>query len=422
MSSPAGRELPRAAKVYLAAVGVAAAALVLLTLPRLGGGGEGWIAFAVLATAAAVSQLFPVYYRPRRQDAPDLGNHSYQTSIVFMLSAVCLVPAPLLGPLALVQHVPEWLKNRYPWYIQTFNICNHTLNVFAAAGAARLVHDSWPGAKVGLPAALAGLAACAVYVVLNHALLATMLRLARGRSLRETGLFTVDNISLELSLATLGIVIASLWTWNAWLIPAAVAPLFVLHRSLSMPQLREAARVDPKTGLFNARHCASALESELRRARRFERPLALILADLDQFRQVNNEFGHLAGDAVLRGVADVVKAHLRPSDIPVRFGGEELAILLPETPAAQAFEVAERLRRAVAETSFEIRTVPEPLRITISLGVAGFPGDGANPDELVHQADSAVYRAKRQGRNRTCRAGGEAELLPGERSARLSAV
>ena len=108
--------------------------------------------------------------------------------------------------------------------------------------------------------------------------------------------------------------------------------------------------------------------------------------------------------------------------MPARFGGEEFAILLPETPPDQAFEIAERIRRAVAERTFDVETSSEPIRATVSIGVAAFPRDGADANELIHQADLAVYRAKLQGRNRVLDASSEPLLLPEKRQARLVAV
>jgi diguanylate cyclase (GGDEF)-like protein/putative nucleotidyltransferase with HDIG domain len=270
--------------------------------------------------------------------------------------------------------------------------------------------------------ALAGLAACVVFVATNHVLLATMLHFARGHTLRETGLFSGDSLATDLVLAALGVAFASLWRWNPYLLPTAVAPLLLIHRSLSVPALQEEARVDAKTGLFNARHFAAELREELARANRFDRPMSVIMADLDLLRDINNSYGHLAGDAVLNGIADVFRKQLRPYDVPARFGGEEFAILLPETAPETALEIAERIRRAVAEHLFDVETSSEPIRATISLGVAGYPKDGSDPNELIHQADLAVYRAKLQGRNRVLGASSEPLLMAGERSPRLAAV
>src|SRR4029078_11396234 len=209
---------------------------------------------------------------------------------------------------------------------------------------------------------------------------------------------------------------------NPWLVPCAIARLLLIPRALSVPQLQAEARVDPKTGLFNARHFANALAEEVARASRFERPMSLIMADLDLLRDINNSYGHLAGDAVLRGIAEVFRQQLRHYDVPARFGGEEFSILLPETPPEHAMEIAQRIRRPVAEKEFGVETAAEPIRATVSIGVAGFPKDGGDANELIHQGDLAVYRAKLQGRNRVLGASTEPLLLTAERSAKLRAV
>jgi diguanylate cyclase (GGDEF)-like protein/putative nucleotidyltransferase with HDIG domain len=403
--------LSRAAKLYLALVGVVTIVVSLPPLSQLSPDTPGWPTFFVLASCAAVAQLF-VVRTPRDQ--------SYHTTIVFLIPAALLLPPELVVLMGVVQHIPEWLKVRYPWYIQSFNICNYTLNGLAAWGVVALVESLGLARQPEM--AVAGLAACVVFVFMNHLLLATMLHFARGHSLRETGLFSGDSLATDLVLAGLGVAFASLWRWNPYLLLSAVAPLLLIHRSLSVPALQEEARVDPKTGLFNARHFAAELREELARAARFERPMSVIMADLDLLRDINNSYGHLAGDAVLKGISDVFRTQLRPYDVPARFGGEEFAILLPETSPETALEIAERIRRAVAEHLFEVETSSEPIRATISLGVAGYPKDGADSNELIHQADLAVYRAKLQGRNRVLGASSEPLLLAPDRSPRLAAV
>src|SRR5256886_9464611 len=237
--------------------------------------------------------------------------------------------------------------------------------------------------------ATAGLIACLVFVTINHLLLAVMLHFARGHTLKETGLCDIENLPTDFVLAALGVATYAFWETNQWLIPFALRPLVLLHRSLAFPQLQGGARVAPKTGLFNARHFAAALAEEIGRARRFERPMSLIMADLDLLRDINNTYGHLAGDAVLKGIAEVFRAQLRHYDVPARFGGEEFSILLPETSPEPALEIAERIRRAVAEREFEVETSTEPIRVTVSIGVAGFPKDATETNGLIHQADLA---------------------------------
>jgi diguanylate cyclase (GGDEF)-like protein/putative nucleotidyltransferase with HDIG domain len=406
-----GESLSPRAKAYLYAVGILAVGAAVVPFSHLSSSTDGWLTFLVLAVAAAVAQLF-VVVTPRDQ--------SYHTTLVFLIPGVLLLPPELIALLGIVYGIPEWLKVRYAWYIQGFNIANHTLNGLAAWGAVELVRNAGLGPE--LEFALSGLVASVVFVGTNHFLLATMLHLARGHSLRGTGLFSVESLSTDFVLAMLGVAFAGLWDWNPLLLPTAVAPLLLIHRSLSVPALQQEARVDPKTGLFNARHFTGALREELARAERSESTLAVIMADLDLLRDINNAYGHLAGDAVLKGIADVFHGHLRHSDIPARFGGEEFAILLPDTAPQQALDIAERIRRAVAEQRFEVETSSEPIRATISIGVAVYPDDGADPNEIIHQADLAVYRAKLQGRNRVLPASSEPVLLSPERKARLTAV
>jgi diguanylate cyclase (GGDEF)-like protein/putative nucleotidyltransferase with HDIG domain len=402
------------ATVYFFFVALAAAIAAVPLLTNLRVGTSGWVTFAILGSAAALAQLF-VVRTPR--------NQSYHTTIVFLIPAVMLLPPELVALLGLVQHVPEWLKNRNAWYSQTFNICNYTLaNLAAWACFHTTLNADGLLASHDLRLALGGTVASAVLVAVNHVLLAPMLHFFYSHSIKELGIFSFESLSTDLVLAALGVGIGTFWDLNPWLIPFAVAPLLLIHRSLSVPQLQEEARVDPKTGLFNARYFAATLADELGRAARFERTLSLIMADLDLLRDINNTYGHLAGDAVLKGIAETFRTELRHYDVPARFGGEEFAILLPETPPEQAVEIAERIRRAVAERAFDVETSSEPIHATVSIGVASFPRDAADANELIHQADLAVYRAKLQGRNRVLDATSEPLVMPHVRSKPLVAV
>ena len=410
------RGLPRLATAYGISIGIAAFAAAVPLLTRLGHSDSSkWTTFLILAAGAAASHTYTV--RTARDSA-------FHTSWVFLIPAAMLLPPELVALLGVVMHIPEWLKERYAWYMQSFNICNYTLGNLATWGGAQLIlranglipdeHLRW---------AIAGLAACLIAVAANHVILAPMITLARGHSLREAGVFSFESLSTDFILATLGLAMAAFWHLNPWLIPFAVAPLLLIHRSLAIPQLQAEARVDPKTGLWNARHFAVVMQEELGRAQRFQRPMSLIMADLDLLRDINNTYGHLAGDAVLRGISEVFRQELRHYDVPARFGGEEFSILLPETPPDQAFEIADRIRRAVAARRYEVETSSEPIRATISMGIACFPRDGDDMNELVHQADLAVYRAKLQGRNRVLDASNEPLLAqPDKLSPRLASL
>jgi diguanylate cyclase (GGDEF)-like protein len=157
------------------------------------------------------------------------------------------------------------------------------------------------------------------------------------------------------------------------------------------------ANTDGLTELPNRRHFEEALEAEISRAERFGGGLALVLADLDDFKQVNDRYGHQAGDDVLRTFAGILRDTVREIDLPARYGGEEFAVLLPQTDIEGAHNLAERLRRALA--SRPMTTQPGSLvAVTASFGVASFPA-APTPAALFAAADDALYQAKRAGKN-----------------------
>lgn len=167
-------------------------------------------------------------------------------------------------------------------------------------------------------------------------------------------------------------------------------------------QLQEQASTDSLTGLCNRRAFFAGMEQVLALSSRHLRPVSIMLADIDHFKDVNDTFGHQAGDAVLRHVAQLIRRTLRASDMAARVGGEEFALLLPETGRAGAFRMADRLRLAIAE---DICIHGEqPIPITISFGLACLEahhsGDAPSCDEFLRAADSALYASKRAGRNR----------------------
>lgn len=164
-------------------------------------------------------------------------------------------------------------------------------------------------------------------------------------------------------------------------------------------ELERLANTDPLTGLANRRRFLERLDGEIERADRYERPLSLILLDLDRFKAVNDTHGHAAGDDVLRDAARVLRAVSREVDLPARIGGEEMTLLLPETDRRGARAVAERIRSAI-ERARHAAPDGDPFRVTASLGVAS-AGPGARTGaELLQRADEALYRAKEAGRNR----------------------
>jgi diguanylate cyclase (GGDEF)-like protein len=163
-------------------------------------------------------------------------------------------------------------------------------------------------------------------------------------------------------------------------------------------RIRQLSYLDGLTGIFNRRFFELRIMEEIERARRCGTGMAVVIADIDQFKRLNDEFGHLLGDEVLRQVSSLFHQQLRKIDVVCRFGGEEFAMLLTNTNAHHAMGVAEKLRRLVEGWQFP----GVPRTVTISAGVASFPDHGGTRDELVHAADTGLYAAKQAGRNRIC--------------------
>lgn len=154
------------------------------------------------------------------------------------------------------------------------------------------------------------------------------------------------------------------------------------------------SNTDSLTGLANRQKLSGCMAEAMIRSHQYEFPFSVLLLDVDNFKNVNDTFGHLAGDAVLQALSSIAAKELRPQDTPGRWGGEEFLVLLPETGAAEAMELAEKLRITVGEYEFA-----EGLHCTVSIGVAEMRS-GDTPDTLIHRADTALYRAKNDGKNR----------------------
>jgi diguanylate cyclase (GGDEF)-like protein len=178
---------------------------------------------------------------------------------------------------------------------------------------------------------------------------------------------------------------------------------FISHTSVEAnyhEEIYQLATRDPLTDLCNRRHFIEQMEREIARALRHQRPLTICIIDVDLFKPVNDRYGHISGDEVLRQIADLVHHHARNDDIAARIGGEEFAVLLPECDAGAAYSFAERLRSAVAAATFS--PGGEPQRITVSIGIADLSPVRDNRIRLMTAADAALYRAKKEGRNRVC--------------------
>lgn len=161
--------------------------------------------------------------------------------------------------------------------------------------------------------------------------------------------------------------------------------------------------LDPLTGIFNRRYFENQLSKELQRASRYEHTLSILFLDIDQFKKVNDEYGHQFGDSVLSEISQIIERSLRSVDVVARYGGDEFIILLPETKKVQAFKTAQRLLNSIKNHDF-FKNKLKVKEIAVSIGVAGFPEDAGGTYELIKKADTALYQAKAKGGNRALEA------------------
>jgi diguanylate cyclase (GGDEF)-like protein len=383
-------DLPRPARIYVVSMLVVAAFTAIvgsaIAPPRL----EQAPVALLLLVCASVAQQFKVK-SPKHQ--------SYYTTTIFFFAAAVLLRPAYVVLIILLAHVVEVVRVRYRWYIQAFNVANFVLCATVAGaifGIGQSGHDAG-GGRAALFAALAGL----IFVALNHLLTALVIMWARGVPISRAGTMDWDNLGTDLALMSVGALGSLLWLTDLWLAPLCLGPLFLIYRSLLVPSLREEARTDSKTELANMKHWNQVAQAEIERARRFRRPLSVLLADFDLLREVNNRYGHLMGDQMIRRVADAIRAAVREYDVPARFGGDEFAVLMPETTLPEALTVAERIRREVASIVLKGADGSSPAP-SVSIGVALFPSHGRSTSDLLAAADRAVYQAKALGRNRVC--------------------
>jgi diguanylate cyclase (GGDEF)-like protein len=170
------------------------------------------------------------------------------------------------------------------------------------------------------------------------------------------------------------------------------------HIAQSIDQIQLEANTDSHTGLYNFRYLMSYLSQQNAEAERHRTALSFLMVDIDHFKRINDNYGHPAGDKALSAVAHLIHEHTRKGDVVARYGGEEFAVAMPYATHEHALVVAEKVRRAISDASFDIGT-GEDIRITVSIGGASFPDDAQEPDRLIGLADAALYVAKNSGRN-----------------------
>jgi diguanylate cyclase (GGDEF)-like protein len=365
-------------------------------------------ALAVLGVVHAELAVRLERVRRRATETPHVD-----LSSVWTFAAAMVLPPVLAGAVVVVIFTHQWWRVWRPVGVPGYRHLFSTATVVLACHAAGAVLGYDGGSThLGGPTKVLEIAvAILAYGAVNTGLVAAAIALSTPRPRpRPSPVDLVghwDDNMLELGTLCLGALAGSAFSSNPWQVALVLAPLLVLHRSVLVRHLEREVSLDGKTGLLTAAAWHAEAARELRRARRGRSAAAVLILDLDHFKSVNDDHGHLVGDEVLSAVAGAIRAEVREHDLVGRFGGEEFVVLLPDLAAGEAgttelFSIAERIRYRVSTLSVAVSAPGGPLSVaglSVSVGGARFPDHGMDVPQLLGSADTALYDVKRDGRN-----------------------
>lgn len=326
---------------------------------------------------------------------------TYCTVVAAYFAVAMVLPRTWIAPVIILSWLP-WIilhgraKPTWPAEV-TFNV---SLDIIAAVVARDLYHvvqQSIPFTTLSL------VVGALTFMALQTTLVTAVVVLYRRVALRAADTLKVSSLSADLIMVLVGGITALLYRMDPMSLFLVFLPLGYLQHMMERVRSQKEPYLDSKTGLFNYKYLDERLPGELERAKVTGIPLTLVFADLDYLREINNNYGHLAGDVAIRHVSDVLRACVRNNQFAARFGGEEFVLVLPQTDHGEALQVAEAARALVADSI--IQAGDTRFRVTMSFGVATAPDDAVTVRDLIHAADTAVYEAKAGGRNciRSCR-------------------
>ena len=377
----------------LAAVGAAT------SLTTITGHDLAWFGLLVGCTAVAIELT---------RKAGEQGGAIRDVQGVWELPAAILLPPlyALLVPIARLTLVQLRVR-RAPVYRRVFSGAAVSLSYGGASvtfhGLSDLTSQS-TGRTLGHGTVwtLLVLVSALVQWVLNKVIVMTAIKGSDPAASIRAEILSREPLYNDIAEISIGVLVTYGMAGNALISVAALPIVTLLQRSLRHVQLLTESRADSKTGLLNAATWEKEAAAEVIRAVRTKSPLAIAMVDIDRFKVINDTYGHLAGDQVLKEIANTLSTLLRDYDLAGRFGGEEFSLLLPQTRAVDAFRIAERVRASIAGLSIIApgATGGERVQVTVSIGVAALDsGSKRELSELVAAADAALYRAKAGGRD-----------------------
>ncbi|MCU1686657.1 MAG: diguanylate cyclase [Amycolatopsis sp.] len=403
--------LSRPVLMYLGLVEIAAAvaATMTATLVPITSQALIWCALLIVAELGHLEAARGI--ERIRELGADGSPHMHLQSI-WIFAALLLVPPPLVLLVIVISYGHSWVRvyrRRSVLHRKVFSAatvvlactCAYTVLYAGTAGQvpfmARL--DGFSGMVTLI---LAGF----VYFGVNYAMVVAMILVTNPANPGRQALGNVSDILIVGAAVGLGCGVALVMTVRPWLLPVLMITPLALQLGLLLPQLRAASRTDSKTGLITLGFWDEVAQRELLRARRLASTVGVLMIDIDHFKRINDQRGHLAGDEVLRAVATAIRGQVRAEDFVGRYGGEEFVVLLPGVTGAEAAKVAERVRLGIKALAVDVpaKDLGEP-PVTVrglgaSIGVAAYPQHATELGDLLQAADVALYEAKETGRGK----------------------
>jgi diguanylate cyclase (GGDEF)-like protein len=403
--------LPRAAVGYVIAIDAIAITITAFAVQSTlfgahpGIRGSEWAAFTVLAVASTLHLESARGIEHRREKAANTSPH-INLKCLWVFASLLLLPLSLVVALVILSYLYSWFRVYGPSvaHRKVFSTATYVLASAAAAAVLRaggLLTE--PRVPTGMWSLLVVLAAAATWWLVNYALVVGAILLASPEATAREALGELSDQLVVCAGLGLGIAVAALQSSYPWVVPVLMVTVLALHRDLLLPQYLRAAGTDVKTGLATPSYWASAVPAELARAETLRSTVGLLMLDLDRFKEINDTYGHPAGDQALRAVAEAVRAEVRQGDLVARVGGDELAVLLPGADEREVMEIAERIRERLTTLAVSVSTTGDSAAlltgIPASFGAAVYPEVASTMDQLVLAADNALLTAKRAGRN-----------------------
>lgn len=383
--------------IDLAALATASAAPLVAPIKT-----DDLVRFAVLAIGSAVHTEGAKHIERLREVAAE--GAPYVTLMgMWTFGGALVLPLPLAIAVVVIAYVHGWFRlRRVPIYRWVFSSATIVLAVAMVAVVMVAIspasYPSFPSGPIGL---LAGVIAGVVYWFVNYALVVGAIILSHPTAPGRQALGRLADQWILAGALGLGFALAGLLTQEPWTVGVLLLAVLGLHRALLLGQFQNAANTDSKTGLLEATCWHKIATAELARAERTKAPLGVLMIDLDDFKAINDTYGHLNGDRVLKAVARSIKQQVREYDVVGRFGGEEFVVLLPGIDAVEIAHAAERIRHRIEDLQVDLADDGQLGKgwLTCSIGGAVYPHTATTIDQLLLAADTATYLAKDQGRN-----------------------